>query len=163
MRSIDESVYIADSADVVGDVTIGKDSSVWNHATVRGDRAPVVIGEGSNVQDNAVLHVENDLPVIVGDYVTIGHSAIVHGCSVGDNTLVGMGAIIMNGAKVGKDCVIGAGALITENTVIPDGSLAVGVPAKVIKQVSDEQKKEFRINAMEYVAEAAEYKKKQNY
>jgi len=147
MRSIDESVYIADSADVVGDVTIGKDSSVWNHATVRGDRAPVVIGEGSNVQDNAVLHVENDLPVIVGDYVTIGHSAIVHGCSVGDNTLVGMGAIIMNGAKVGKDCVIGAGALITENTVIPDGSLAVGVPAKVIKQVSDEQKKEFRINA----------------
>lgn len=161
MGLIDDSVYIADSADVVGDVTIGKDSSVWNHATVRGDRAPVVIGEGSNVQDNAVLHVETDLPVVVGDYVTIGHSAIVHGCSVGDHTLVGMGAIIMNGAKVGRDCVIGAGALVTENSEIPDGSLVVGVPGKVIKQVSDAQKAEFKKNALEYVEEAKQYKSKQ--
>lgn len=161
MGFIDESVYIAPSADVVGDVTIGKDSSIWNHATVRGDRAPITIGIGSNVQDNAVLHVENDLPVIVGDFVTIGHSAIVHGCTVGDNTLVGMGAIIMNGAKVGRDCVIGAGAVVTENAVIPDGSLAVGLPAKVIKQVSEEQKKEFKKNALEYVEEAKAYKAKQ--
>lgn len=161
MGNIDDTVYIADSADVVGDVSIGKDSSVWNHATVRGDRAFVSIGEGSNVQDNAVLHVETGLPVVVGDYVTIGHSAIVHGCSVGDHTLVGMGAIIMNGAKVGKDCVIGAGAVVTENAVIPDGSLAVGLPAKVIKQVSEEQKKEFKKNALEYVEEAKAYKAKQ--
>lgn len=161
MGKIDESVYIADSADVVGDVTIGRDSSVWNHATVRGDRASVTIGEGSNVQDNAVLHVENDLPVVVGDYVTIGHSSIVHGCTVGDHTLIGMGAIIMNGAKVGKDCVIGAGAVVTENADIPDGSLAVGIPAKVIKQVSDAQKAEFKKNALEYVEEAKVYKAKQ--
>lgn len=147
-------VYIADSADVIGNVTLKDGASVWNHATIRGDRDAVVIGRGTNVQDNAVIHEDYGKPVVIGDFVTVGHSAIVHGAKVGDNTLVGMHATVMNGAVVGEDCIIGAGALVTEGTVIPAGSLVVGVPGKVIKAVSDEQRQHFRANAMDYVNEA---------
>ena len=148
--------YLAEGAVVKGDVTLGDDASVWYNATIRGDSNPVVIGERTNVQDNAVIHVELTHPVNIGKNVTIGHGAIVHGCEIGDNTLIGMGAIILNGAKIGKNCIIGAGALVTQNTNIPDGSLAFGNPAKVIRQVTEEEKAANRTNALKYVREAKE-------
>lgn len=148
--------YIAEGAVVRGDVTLGEDTSVWFHATVRGDNAPIAIGGQTNIQDNAVVHVEMTHPTLIGTGVTIGHSAIVHGCTIGDNTLIGMGSIIMNGASIGKNCVIGAGALVTQNMVIPDGSLAFGNPAKVIREVTPEELEGNRKNALRYVAEAKE-------
>lgn len=161
---IDPSVFIADGAVVVGDVTLEKDASVWYNATIRADRAPVVIGTGTNIQDNAVLHVEGGkVPygVKLGKYVTVGHGAIVHGCTVDDNTVVGMGSIILNGAHVGKNCMIGAGALVTQNKVIPDNSLVMGVPGKVVRTLTEEEIRSNRENALHYVEEAAEYKKAQ--
>ncbi|MDD5866291.1 MAG: gamma carbonic anhydrase family protein, partial [Lachnospiraceae bacterium] len=131
---VDPSVFIADGAVVKGDVKLSEGVSVWYNATIRADRAPIVIGKNSNIQDNAVLHVEGGVVpygVTIGEGVTIGHSAIVHGCTVDDNTTIGMGAIVLNGAHVGKNCMIGAGALIPQNKVIPDNSLVVGLPGKV--------------------------------
>lgn len=149
-----ESVFIAPGAIVLGDVTIGENVGIWYHATVRGDRAPIVIGKGSNVQDNAVVHVDSDHGVSIGENVTIGHSAIIHGCTIGDNSLVGMGAIIMNGAQIGRNCIVGAGALVTQNTVVPDNSLLLGNPAKVKRQVTEEEIAASLRNAAEYVEEA---------
>ena len=115
--------YLAEGAIVKGDVTIGEDSGIWYHATVRGDTEKITIGSRTNIQDNAVLHVGAGHALTIGDDVTIGHSAIVHGCTVGNNTLIGMGAIILNGAVIGNNCIIGAGALVTQNMEIPDGSM----------------------------------------
>ncbi len=157
-QNIAPDVFIAPSADIVGDVTIGKGCGIWYHATIRGDEQPITIGENTNVQDNAVLHVGDGYGCTVGSNVTIGHSAIVHGCVVGDNTVVGMGAIIMNGAVVGKNCTIGAGALITERKVIPDGSLVMGVPGKVVRSMEQKDFDWNRRNAAMYVEEAKEAK-----
>ena len=148
--------YIAEGTVVKGNVKLGKDVSVWYHATIRGDSNSITIGDGTNIQDNAVIHVESTHPVVIGNDVTIGHSAVVHGCTIGHNSLIGMGAIILNGAVIGKDCIIGAGALVTQNTNIPDGSLAFGNPAKVIRQVTEEEKAANRANALKYVHEAKE-------
>ena len=117
---IHDTVFIAPGAVVLGDVTIGKNSGIWYNAVVRGDRDSIVIGKESNIQDNAVVHLGSGYPVEIGDHVTIGHGAIVHGCKIGDNTMIGMGAILMNGCKIGKNCIIGAGALVTQNVEIPD-------------------------------------------
>jgi len=127
---IAESAFIAPTAVVIGNVTIGDEASVWYNATVRGDIAPITIGRRSNVQDNTVVHVNMDAPVVVGEDVTIGHSAIIHGTTIHDATIVGMGAIIMSYSTIGRQCVIAAGALVTERTVVEDGSVMVGVPAK---------------------------------
>ncbi len=154
MKNIDESVFIAPGAQIVGNVQIGKDSAVWYNAVVRGDSSTVIIGERTNIQDLACLHVDKQYKLEIGDGVTIGHSAIVHGCIVGSNVLIGMGAIIMNGAHVGNNCIIGAGALVTENTVIPDGSMVYGSPAKVIRQLTDEEVEGIRKNADLYVQHA---------
>ena len=126
---IHPSAFVADNATVRGSVTLGANSSVFFGAVLRGDRAPITIGAGTNIQDNCVVHVDYDHPVTVGENVTVGHGAILHGCTVGDNTLIGMGAIVLNGAKVGSNCLIGAGALVPQNVEIPDGSLAFGSPA----------------------------------
>ena len=115
---IHDTVFIAPGAVVLGDVTIGKNSGIWYNAVVRGDRDSIVIGKESNIQDNAVVHLGSGYPVEIGDHVTIGHGAIVHGCKIGDNTMIGMGAILMNGCKIGKNCIIGAGALVTQNVEI---------------------------------------------
>ncbi len=128
---IHESAYIAEGAIVLGDVKVGAESSIWYHATVRADREKIVIGEGSNIQDNAVVHVDKGFPVTIGSGVTVGHSAVIHGCSIGSNSLVGMGAIVLNGAKIGRDCIIGAGALVTQSMLVPDGSLVIGCPGKL--------------------------------
>ena len=134
------NAWAADGAAVVGNVTIGDESSVWYNAVIRGDEAPIVIGSGSNVQDGAVVHVDKDYPCTIGNSVTIGH-----------NTVIGMGAIVMNGAKIGEDCIIGAGSLVTQGTVVPDGMMAFGSPAKVIRPLTEEEKKSNETNAIVYM------------
>ncbi|NQV68092.1 MAG: gamma carbonic anhydrase family protein [Rhodobacteraceae bacterium] len=135
---IDESAYVCDSAQVIGHVVLGPNSSVWFGAVMRGDNEGLTLGAGANVQDQAVVHSDIGYPVHIGANVTIGHSAIVHGCKIGDGSLIGMGAIIQNGAVIGKGCLIGAGALVTEHKVIPDGSLVVGTPGRVVRQLDDQ-------------------------
>ncbi len=151
---IAETAFIAPGAVVLGDVTVGEDVGIWYHAVIRGDRAPIIIGKGSNVQDNCVIHVGTDYPVEIGENVTIGHGAIVHGTVIGDNTLVGMGAVLMNGCVVGKNCIVGAGALVTGGTIVPDNSLILGNPAKVKRAVTDQEIAENLHNAALYVEEA---------
>ena len=155
--NIDPSVFVAKGAVVIGDVTIAKDCSIWYNATIRSTEDPITIGEGSNVQDNAVIHVSPNFPTTIGSYVTIGHGAIVHGCTIDDNALIGMGAIILNGAKIGKNCIIAAGALIPQNKVIPDNSLVMGSPGKVIRQVTEEEIRKNTQNAEEYIKERIAY------
>ena len=132
--------FIADDADIIGEVVLGRDSGVWFHSTLRGDISGIYIGEKTNIQDNCIIHGEVGLPTILGDQVTVGHGAILHGCTIGNRCLIGMGSIIMSRVEIGDDCVIGAGALITENTKIPSGSVVMGVPGRVVKETSQEQK-----------------------
>ena len=150
-----KDVYIARGAVVVGDVALGDHSSVWYNAVLRGDINRIVVGQYTNIQDNAVLHLENDLPCVVGDYVTIGHSAIVHACTVGDESLIGMGSVILDGAVIGRQCLIGAKALVTMSTQIPDGSLVLGAPAKVVRALTPDERAQLRPSAEKYAANAA--------
>jgi carbonic anhydrase/acetyltransferase-like protein (isoleucine patch superfamily) len=150
-----KGVYIARGAAVLGDVTIGDFSSVWYNAVVRGDINRIVVGHHTNVQDNAVLHLADDFPCIVGNWVTVGHSAIVHACRVGDETLVGMGAVILDGAVIGKQCIIGAKALVTQGMKVPAGSLVLGMPAKVVRPLTRKERAGLKWWAEKYVANAA--------
>lgn len=156
---IEENVFVAEGAILRGHVIIGTHSSVWFHAVIRAENASITIGESTNIQDNCVLHVDAGADVHIGSQVTIGHGAVVHGCTVGDNTLIGMGAIILNHAVIGKNCIIGAGTLITQNTIIPDHSLVIGNPGKVKRTVTPDEVAEITENAMHYVKEAAVYLK----
>ena len=140
---------------MLGDVTIGDHSSVWYNAVVRGDINRIAIGHHTNIQDNAVLHLADDYPCLVGNWVTVGHSAIVHACTVGDETLIGMGAVILDGAEVGKQCLIGAKALVTPGTKITDGSLVLGAPATIKRPLTDRERSELKTWAEKYVANAA--------
>ncbi len=148
---IDASSFIAPSADVIGRVTLHELSSVWFNATLRGDINEIVIGPRSNVQDNAVVHLSDDHGCYVGELVTVGHSAILHACTVKDEVLIGMGAIILDGAVIGERSIIGAGALVTGNTIIPPGSLVLGSPAKVVKILSLEEQSKIKDWALKYV------------
>lgn len=129
--------WIAPNATVIGDVTLGVDASVWFGSVLRGDNATITIGARSNVQDLCMIHVDPGYPCTVGENCTIGHRAILHGCTIGENTLVGMGAIILNGAQIGRNCLIGAGALVAENKVIPDNSMVLGMPGKVVRSLEE--------------------------
>lgn len=149
-----KNVFIAPGAIVLGQVTLGEDVGIWYHATVRGDRAPISIGRGSNVQDNSVIHVDDNHPVTIGENVTIGHGCIIHGCEIGDNSLIGMGSIIMNGAVIGRNCIVGAGALVTQNRRVPDNSLLLGNPAIIKREVTPEEIAANLHNAGLYVEEA---------
>lgn len=160
MKSINKTVFIADGAKVVGNVEIGENSSVWFNAVIRADSDKVKIGENSNVQDNAVIHTSEGFGVQIGDNVTIGHGAIIHGCTVKDNVMIGMGAIVLNGAVIGENSIIGAGALITQGKVIPSGSLAFGNPCKIVRQLTDEEISSILRNAKSYVKEAEKYNTK---
>ncbi len=151
------AAFVADNASVYGDVTAAKNSSIWFHSTVRGDTGAIYIGEGSNVQDNCVLHTDLGYTVKIGRHVTIGHNAIVHGCMIGDNTLIGMGAIILNGARIGNNCIIGAGALVTQGKVIPDNSLVMGTPGKIVRKVTGDEIIANIKNADKYVEHGKEY------
>ncbi len=155
---IDPSAFIAKGAVVMGDVTLKANSSVWYNAVLRCIDEPIVIGEGSNIQDNTVIHVDEGCPVIIGQNVTVGHSSIIHGCNIGDNSLIGMGSIIMNGAVIGSNCIIGAGALVTQNTIIPDNSLVLGSPAKVVRQLSKEDVAGNAASAHHYILDAKAFR-----
>lgn len=150
----EKAVFIAPSADIIGDVSVGENVSVWFNATIRADLAAVTIGDGTNVQDNSVIHVDKNVPAEIGSNVIIGHNAILHGCTVGDNSLIGMGAIILNNAVIGKECVIGAGALITENKKFPDRSLIIGSPAKAVRTISDADAERLHEAARGYIEKA---------
>lgn len=147
---IHEDAFVADTACVIGDVNIGKGSSIWYGAVVRGDIENITIGEFTNIQDNSVVHTETDIPTKIGDYVVVGHNAIVHGCTIGNNCLIGMGAIILNNAEIGDNCIIGAGAVVPEGKVIPANSLVLGIPGKVVRQVTEEEIESNRKNALRY-------------
>ena len=153
--ALGRGVYIAKTAVVLGDVTIGDESSIWYHAVARGDINRIVIGHHTNIQDNAVLHLADDYACLIGNYVTVGHSAIVHACTIGDECLVGMGAVVLDGAVVGKQCLIGARALVTQRMQIPAGSLVMGTPAKVVRALSAEERAALKGWAEKYVANAA--------
>lgn len=153
----DGSVWIAPSADVIGDARLGHGVSVFFGAVVRADNTPIVLGDRTNVQDGAMLHSDPGSPLVVGRGVTIGHHAILHGCTIGDNVLIGMGATVLNGATIGENSLVGAGALVTENKIFPPGSLIVGVPAKVVRGCSDEMIAGLRRSAESYYAKRAEY------
>lgn len=154
---IDSTAFVAKGAAVYGNVTLGKESNVWYNATIRSVDDLIVIGEGTNIQDNAVVHTDKGYIVEIGSLVTIGHGAIIHGCCIGDNSLIGMGAIILNGARVGNNCIVGAGALITKNIIIPDNSLVLGSPAKIIRQVTEEEIQANIDNAKLYIEERLIY------
>ena len=151
--------WIAPNANVIGDVTLEKNTSIWFNATLRGDIENIHVGEGSNVQDGSVLHTDPGYPLKIGKNVTVGHLVMLHGCTIGDNSLIGIGAVILNNAKIGNNCVIGAKSLITENKEIPDNSLVVGSPGRVIRKVTDEEVKAIKENAIRYQENWKKYSK----
>jgi len=148
---IDLANWIAASATVIGDVTLGAQSSVFYGAVLRGDIARIVVGEGTNIQDNAVVHLADDLDAIIGAWCTIGHSAIVHACTIEDECLIGMGATVLDGARIGRRSIVGAGALVTQRTVVPPGSMVLGAPAKVVRALSEAEQTALRGWAEKYV------------
>ncbi len=150
-----KNVFIAKNATVIGDVTLGAHSSVWYGAVLRGDINRIVVGHHSNVQDNAVLHLADNFACVLGNWVTVGHSAVVHACKVGDEVLVGMGAVILDGAVIGKQSIIGAKALVTQGTKIPPGSMVFGAPAKVVRKLSKEERAGLKWWAQKYVDNGA--------
>lgn len=154
MMKNSDKIFIAPGAVVLGDVTIEENVGIWYNATIRGDSSKIYIGKNSNIQDNCVLHTDKQHSVKIGENVTVGHGAIVHGCTIGDNSMIGMGSIIMNGASIGKNCIIGAGSLVTENTDIPDNSVAFGNPAKIRRSITKEELAHNLKNAELYVSEA---------
>lgn len=154
---IHETAFVADNATVRGNVTIGEGAGIYFGAVLRAETDPITVGPGSNIQDNCVLHADPGFPTKVGRDCTVGHAAILHGCTIGDNTLIGMGAIVLNGAKIGQNCIIGAGALVPQGMEIPDGSLAFGSPAKVRRALTEEEIAANRAAAAFYCREAAEY------
>lgn len=149
--NMNRRTYLAPGAHVVGDVTLGDNVGIWYNAVVRGDTGSIFIDDNSNVQDNSTLHTDAGHSVYIGKGVSVGHNAVVHGCTIGDNTVVGMGSILLSGAVVGRNCIIGAGALVTGKMVIPDNSVAVGSPAKVIHQMTEDEIVENRKNAEHYI------------
>ena len=154
----DDSVWIAPNASVIGDVHLASKSSVWFGVVIRCDNEPVLIGERSNIQDNSVLHSDPGRPLSIGKGVTVGHMAMLHGCTIGDNSLIGIGATVLNGAVIGENCIIGAHALITEGKVIPDNSMVVGAPGKVVKTLSEPQKAVLKGSAEVYVQNSKRFR-----
>ena len=156
----DDEYWIAPNAAVIGNVILKKNASIWWGATLRGDNDPIIIGENSNVQDGSVLHTDTGSPLTLGSNVTVGHLVMLHGCTIGDNSLVGIGSIILNGAKIGKNCLIGANCLITEGKEIPDNSLVMGAPGKVVRELSEIQGQVMAGGALHYVANWKRYRAK---
>ena len=146
-----DEYWIAPTAVVAGHVILKKNASVWFGAVLRGDNDPIIVGENSNIQDNSVLHTDVGSPLTIGDNVTVGHMVMLHGCSIGDGALIGIGSIVLNGAKIGKNCLVGAGALITEGKEFPDGTMILGAPAKVVRELSPEQAARMGLGALGYV------------
>jgi carbonic anhydrase/acetyltransferase-like protein (isoleucine patch superfamily) len=153
-----DTAWVADSAQVMGQVSLAAGSSVWFGATVRGDTDAITIGEGTNIQDGSVLHADVGQPLTLGRHVTVGHMVMLHGCTIGDESLIGIGAIVLNGAVIGRNCLVGAGSLVTEGKSFPDGSMIVGSPAKVVRQLTPEQMDGLRQSAKHYMANAERFR-----
>lgn len=150
-----ETAFVASGARVIGDVTLAEDASVWYNAVVRGDSSSITLGAGSNLQDNVSVHVDAGHPVVIGRGVSVGHNAVVHGCSIGDGSLIGMGSVVLSGAQIGSGCLIAGGAVVLEGTVVPDGSLVAGVPGKVRRELTEDEKAGILRNAEIYRAHSA--------
>ncbi len=148
---IPDSAWVADSAQVIGRVTLGEEASVWYGAVLRADNDRIVVGRGSNVQDGSVLHADSGIPLGIGEGVTVGHQVMLHGCSIGDGSLVGIQSVILNGARIGRHCIVGAGSLVTEGKEFPDGVLIVGSPARVVRELTPEQITRLKLSALHYV------------
>ena len=155
---VDPTAWVADSAQVMGNVTLEADASIWFGVVIRGDNEPITIGEGSNIQDASVLHSDLGKPLKVGKRVTVGHGVMLHGCTVGDESLIGIGAVVLNGAVIGKNCLVGAGSLVTEGKVFPDGSMIMGSPARVVRQLTPEQMDGLRLSAQHYIDNANRFR-----
>jgi carbonic anhydrase/acetyltransferase-like protein (isoleucine patch superfamily) len=151
--------WVSESAEVIGKVELHQDASIWPKVVIRGDNDLIQIGEASNVQDASILHTDPGYPLIIGKHVTVGHQVMLHGCQIGDDSLIGIGAVILNGAKIGKNCLVGAGALVTEGKEFPDGSMILGAPAKAVKELTSEQIAGINDIAGRYVKNAQRYKK----
>ncbi len=158
LPAVSGSAYIAEGVKLIGDVTIGEEASVWFNAVLRGDLAPVVIGRGSNIQDGSIGHVNERQPLLVGEEVSVGHNAIIHGCRIGRGTLIGMGAIVLNGADIGEYALVGAGSLVTENKTIPPYTLAMGSPARVVRELTQADLDRMRRTSEGYILRGKEYR-----
>lgn len=155
---VHSTAWVADNAQVMGNVKLAEDTSVWFGVVIRGDTETIAVGKGTNIQDNSVLHADRGMPLVIGDNVTVGHQVMLHGCTVGDGSLIGIAAVVLNGAKIGKHCLVGAGALVTEGKEFPDGSMIIGSPAKAVRQLTPEQIEGLKMSASHYVENAARYK-----
>ena len=155
---VDPTAWIADSAEVMGNVHLGPDASVWFGCVLRGDTESMHIGEGSNIQDLSVLHADFGQPLHIGRHVTVGHKVMLHGCTIGDESLIGIGAVVLNGARIGKNCLVGAGARVTAGKQFPDGSMIVGAPARVVRQLTPEQIEGLRQSARHYIDNARRFR-----
>jgi len=151
--------WVAPNSVIIGDVSLKKNASVWFGAVLRGDNDPIILGENSNIQDNSVCHTDDGMPLIIGDNVTVGHKVILHSCTVGNNSLIGMGSTVLNKAKIGNNCLVGANSLVTEGKEFPDNSLIVGSPAKVKRELTDMEKKLIELSALHYVENMKRYSK----
>lgn len=158
--AVSPSAFMAEGSRIIGDVTLCEDSSVWFNAVLRGDEAKITLGKGSNIQDNCTVHCDESYPAVIGENVTVGHNAVIHGCTIGDGSLIGMNATVLNGAKIGKNCLVGAGALVTENKEFPDNSLILGVPAKKVGDIDEAAAAKIIGNAQYYSQLVKKYKNK---
>ena len=158
LQTSGDDFWIAPSANVIGEVILAKDASVWFNAVLRADNEPIYVGQGSNIQDGAIIHTDPGFSCVIGEKVTVGHMAMLHGCHIGDGSLIGIGSVILNGAKIGKNCIIGSKALVTEGMEIPDGSMVLGIPGKVKKILNDEEQSVLSIGADHYVENYKKYK-----
>lgn len=155
--AVADTAWVASSAEVIGRVTLEGDASVWFNAVLRGDSERLTIGRGTNIQDGSVLHADDGFPLVLGEGVTVGHQVMLHGCTVGDHSLIGIGAVVLNGARIGRHCLVGAGALVTEGKEFPDGSLIIGSPAKAVKELTPGQIEGLKASAQHYIANARRY------
>ena len=155
---IGEGAWVADSAQLIGRVALGEQASIWFNAVLRGDNEWITLGARTNVQESSVLHTDMGFPLVLGDDVTVGHQVMLHGCTVGDGSLIGIQSVVLNGAKIGRQCLVGAGSVVTEGKAFPDGSLIFGSPAKLVRVLSDDQRARLMASAAHYVQNAARYR-----
>ena len=163
LKTSDDNFWIAPNASVIGEVNLERDVSIWFNAILRADNEPITIGEGSNVQDGAIIHTDPGYACNIGKKVTVGHMAMLHGCSIGDGSLIGIGSVVLNGAKIGKNCIIGSKALVTEGMEVPDGSMVLGIPGKIKKTLTDEEQSVVPLGAEHYINNYKKYKRLAQY
>ena len=163
LKTVDDNFWIAPNASVIGDVNLERDASIWFNAILRADNEPITIGEGSNVQDGAIVHTDPGFACRIGKKVTVGHMAMLHGCSIGDGSLIGIGSVVLNGAKIGRNCIIGSKALVTEGMEVPDGSMVLGIPGKIKKTLTEEEQSVVPLGAEHYIDNYKKYKQLAHY